>query len=189
MLVCRFYRSNMQRIDADNLLKHVCDSANGILWEDDSQVTLVLGEVMFDPNQPRTIILAGNHASTMLRGDDANRECEHCTVLFRPASGRGRTQRFCSVPCSHAARVTVLESRICRYCRSAFQPKTKKQVLCSRACRTEEMRGENRGRGGPKSRCTGCGKELSHRRGGLCRDCWQANPGFYATSVLEEENA
>jgi Holliday junction resolvase RusA-like endonuclease len=70
MLACRFYRASAQRIDADNLLKHVCDSANGVLWKDDSQVTLIIGEVQHDTVRPRTIMLAGNHESTLRRGDD-----------------------------------------------------------------------------------------------------------------------
>jgi Holliday junction resolvase RusA-like endonuclease len=182
MLACRFYRSNAQRVDADNLLKHVCDSANGVLWKDDSQVTLALAELHYDPARPRTIILAGNHASTLLRGDDRQQPCAHCDELFLPLPGR-REQRFCSTACAYAARTTALPAKACEQCGESFRPTTKRQILCSRECHTEWLRGRNRGRGGPMSRCTECGKELAHRRGGRCRDCWRANPNFYKTGT------
>ena len=184
MLVCRFYRSNFQRVDTDNLLKHVCDSANGTLWNDDSQVTFVLGELQYDPTAPRTVILAGNHVSTLRRGDDRSEPCAHCGVMFIPSPGR-RHQRFCSTPCAHAARTTSLSPITCSQCGSTFQPTTKAQFLCGKTCRAEHMRNRNKSKGGPKSRCTECGKELSHRRGGRCRDCWRANPGFYGNGSGE----
>jgi len=185
MLVCRFYRGNYQRIDTDNLLKHVCDSANGILWKDDSQVTLVLGEVLYDPQRPRTIILAGNHASTLLRGMDAHRECERCRNLFVPPTGKLRdAQRFCSSKCAYAARLTALPVATCKQCGEAYQPKTKRQVLCSPLCRVEWMRNRNKSKGGPPSRCAECGKELTHRRGGRCRECWRKAPGFYGDAKV-----
>jgi Holliday junction resolvase RusA-like endonuclease len=113
MLACRFYRSNFQRVDADNLLKHVCDSANGVLWKDDSQVTFISGELLYDAHEPRTLIVAGNHTSSLVRGVDAELVCPQCGRSFMPAS-RGPTksrQRFCSQACQHAARRTGLRPR------------------------------------------------------------------------------
>jgi Holliday junction resolvase RusA-like endonuclease len=180
MLVCRFYRANYQRIDADNLLKHVCDSANGILWADDSQVTLVLGEVLYDAEHPRTVILAGNHASTLLRGVDAQRPCEHCGKLYQPTPGRKRDeQRFCSRECNYAGRVTVLTDRACGQCGDTFHPTTKTQFLCSAVCRAESLRAKRKAKATPLSNCSECGKQLTHRRGGRCRDCWRANSRTY----------
>ena len=187
MLACRFYRSNYQRIDADNLLKHVCDSATGILWQDDSQVTLVLGDIQFDKERPRTVIVAGNHYSTLERGDDALRPCTHCDKPFMPTPGRPRDeQRFCSSRCSYAARTTVLAEITCPQCRKSFRPRTKTQIVCSRTCAGNRLTGQNRAKGGPMSCCTDCGKELAHRRGGRCRDCWRKDPGFYPkTEVVQ----
>jgi len=181
MLVCRFYRSNFQRIDADNLIKHVCDSGNGVLWADDSQVTLVLGEIQYDRENPRTVILVGNHASTLLRGTDEQRPCVHCGLLYTPHPGRGRDQqRFCSPRCSYDARTTVLSDIQCAQCGKTFRPTTKTQTLCSRACRADLLRAKRRAAAAPFSRCTECDKELKQRRGGRCRDCWRKNPRFYA---------
>lgn len=181
MLACRFYRANYQRIDADNLLKHVCDSANRLLWEDDSQATLVLGEVLYDAEHPRTVIIAGNHDSTLLRGSDAQRHCEHCGKLYGPTPGRRRDeQRFCSRECNYAGRATVLTDRACRQCGQTFHPTTKAQTLCSADCRAESLRAKRRAAAPPMSTCSECGKQLTHRRGGRCRECWRANSRTYA---------
>lgn len=190
MLVCRFYRSDFQRIDTDNLLKHVCDSANKLWWHDDSQVTLLLGEALHDPVHPRTIVLAGNHASTLRRGDDRKRACEHCGESYLPAAGeRMRVQRFCSQACGHAARAVVLTPIPCPVCGSDFQPTTKAQQMCSPECRAEKLRGRNRGRGKPLSVCSSCGKQLAHYRGGRCRVCWLAAPGVYPEQMPLDEEA
>lgn len=180
MVACRFYRPDAQRVDVDNLLKHVCDSANGVLWEDDSQATLVFGEIMHDAERPRTVIVAGNHRSTLLRGDDRRRPCEHCDGLFLPST---KTARFCSQACSHAGRTTMLVEVACPQCGGAFRPKTKTQKLCSRECVSAQLTGMARSQGHPLSECETCGRRLTHYRGGRCRDCWRAAPGFYVAQV------
>lgn len=183
MLACRFYRSNFQRIDTDNLLKHICDSANGLLWKDDSQVTFALGEVHYDRDRPRTIIMAANHASTLLRGDDLRRECEGCGNLFMPAAGRKNgpmVQRFCSQACHLEVRRKLRDPIQCKSCGNDFHPKQSKQTMCSPECRADWMRNRPR----PKkqvSNCTTCGKQLSHSRGGRCRECWRADPRVVPT--------
>lgn len=70
-LVCIFYRPDRRRIDGDNMLKHILDAANSIVFQDDSQVTATLGIVEYDKNNPRTIVLFGDHVSTMKRGTAA----------------------------------------------------------------------------------------------------------------------
>lgn len=66
-LVCLFFRPDRQRIDVDNLLKHVCDAANGVLWVDDTQCTAIAGVIGLDRDDPRTVIAVGVHESTMIR--------------------------------------------------------------------------------------------------------------------------
>ena len=73
-LACVFYRPNKQRIDTDNMLKHVCDSANGILWADDSQCTAIMGIAVLDADNPRTVVVVGEHVSTLKRGVNASRK-------------------------------------------------------------------------------------------------------------------
>lgn len=173
-LGCVFFRPNKQRIDVDNMLKHVCDAANGIAWVDDSQVTAVYGVAELDSSYPRTILVFAQHRSTLLRGTDNVRPCEHCGKPF-PMVGR-TTKRFCGYECSLKAKGYDLSKPIpCKQCGKSFRRTTTKQFLCSIECRAASRLKVPRG-GGDPSRCADCGKELSHRRGGRCRECWRANP-------------
>lgn len=76
-LGCIFYRRTRGTIDADNMLKHVCDAGNRVAWLDDNQITAVLGVIEYDPAAPRTCIVIGPHHSTM-----------HRNPLPRPATVR-----------------------------------------------------------------------------------------------------
>jgi Holliday junction resolvase RusA-like endonuclease len=174
-LGCVFFRPNKQRIDVDNMLKHVCDAANGIAWVDDSQVTAVYGVAELDIQHPRTVLVFARHQSTLTRGTDNMRPCEHCGTPF-PLVGKA-TKRFCGGDCSRKARGRDLSEPVpCKQCGAPFRRRTKAQIMCSRECRVEHQRGRNRARGIPRSMCEDCGKRLSHSRGGRCRDCWRANP-------------
>ena len=66
-MVCVFYRPDRRVADNDNMLKHVCDSANGVLWRDDSQCTALAGFIELDRTTPRTVIVIGGHDSTLVR--------------------------------------------------------------------------------------------------------------------------
>ncbi|MEW2568416.1 RusA family crossover junction endodeoxyribonuclease [Streptomyces sp. NPDC047070] len=100
-LGCVFFRSSRQEIDGDNMLKHICDAGNGLLWVDDSQVTGKYGGIELDVDYPRTVLVVAPHVSTMLRGTDHVQECAHCTGSFRPSR---RAQQFCSRDCSAGSR-------------------------------------------------------------------------------------
>lgn len=136
MLACRFYRPNQHRIDADNMLKHVCDSANGLWWADDSQVTLILGEILYDATNPRTVIVAGHHASTLLRGADRAKPCPRCGEVFRPKT---TGQKHCSRSCADASR------------RRAGQPKTPNRSRCEE-CGVDLAHSQG-------GRCRSCGRQ------------------------------
>lgn len=176
-LVCIFYRPNKQRIDVDNMLKHVCDAANGILWIDDSQCTALLGIAELDEKNPRTVVALAPHVSTLTRGSDAVKSCELCGTTFNTI-GVSKRRRFCSRKCARlAASGSWLEELVaCAQCGKEFRRRTKAQKMCSPACRSDSVRGRNRSRGKPKSICPECGKTLTHNRGGRCRECWRANP-------------
>jgi Holliday junction resolvase RusA-like endonuclease len=63
-----FYRRTAQRVDVDNLIKHFLDSANGILWLDDCQITRISAELHLDRTSPRTEWRLTEHRdSTMVR--------------------------------------------------------------------------------------------------------------------------
>lgn len=171
-LAAVFYRPNRQRIDADNLLKHVCDSATGILWADDSQVTAVVGVIELDPGLPRTVIATSRHASTLTRGSDWTNTCVQCGDAF-VVDPRNNARRYCSNECSDQARGYHLKATVpCAQCGEPFRRAASSQKYCGPPCRAAAVRGSKRPSGVPFSICPDCGIELSHRRGGRCRRCW-----------------
>lgn len=175
-LGCVFFRPNRQRIDVDNMLKHVCDSANGIAWLDDSQVTAVYGIAEFDAEYPRTVVVMGRHHSSLMRGTDAELVCPECGSRFM-GYGTKRQRVHCSTACANKALGRRLSEPVdCKQCGKPFRRKTTAQVLCSEACRREHIKGIPRPKRAQRSRCETCDKELAHKRGGRCRDCWRADP-------------
>lgn len=100
-IACVFHRPNRNRADVDNLLKHVLDAANGVLFADDSQVTGIVGAVELDEQDPRTEVAIGEHSSSMTRGSDWMIACAVCQSMFTPATA---TRRYCSRACAGIAR-------------------------------------------------------------------------------------
>ena len=175
-LGCIFFRSNRQRIDADNMLKHVCDAANGIVYHDDSQVTAVLGIVELDADSPRTVVMIANHVTTMSRGTDATIPCPQCE---KPMTliGRKKQPEFCGRACRNKANGRDLSTPIpCAHCQQPFKRTTQAQRMCSPECRADNLRGQRKAKAKPRSACEECGKTLAHTRGGRCRECWRLDP-------------
>lgn len=54
-----FHRESRQVVDLDNLIKHFCDAANGVLWVDDCQITAITGRLALDRERPRTLFIVG----------------------------------------------------------------------------------------------------------------------------------
>lgn len=174
-LGCVFFRPSYQRIDTDNMLKHVSDSANGVLWVDDSQVTALIGFTELDPEMPRTIVVLTRHHSTMRRGSDLVRPCEICGKDMQMI-GKNPSKRSCSKVCTTRLKGHVpLDALVpCPQCGGMFTRKQQYQQLCSVECRAARIAGSNRRRAHlPLSECMDCGKTLTHRHGGRCRDCWR----------------
>lgn len=67
IVACAFYLPDLRTRDTDNLVKHCLDSANGIVWSDDRQVTGEIGYVELDRERPRTIMLVGADERTSVR--------------------------------------------------------------------------------------------------------------------------
>ncbi len=98
---CIFHRSNHQRMDIDNMLKAVLDAGTRAgVWDDDSQVTALIGILEYDPEKPRTIICLGDHRSSLKRGENILPVCENCGKKFR-AFGNRRvgSAKWCSIEC------------------------------------------------------------------------------------------
>ncbi len=177
-MACLFYRPNRQRIDTDNLIKHVCDAANGVLWIDDSQCTAVMGIVELDSERPRTVIVVGEHSSSLTRGTDAAIACQVCGGPIYLDDVRGKPPKTCSPACrtkipGAPGSLAILVP--CAQCARPFKRINHAQKLCSDQCRYDLLRDRKRRAAKPFSRCSTCGAELAHRRGGRCRNCWRAD--------------
>ena len=172
-LGCVFYRSNRQRIDTDNLIKHVCDAANGILWVDDSQCTAVMGIIEHDSDNPRTLVVVGQHISTMARGTDYVGSCAACGKTFQ--LGKFATRKTCSSECAIRVRgyKPLGTALTCPQCKQKFVPTTAYRKMCSPACRVASITARRKGKAKPRSQCARCGVTLTHCRGGECRPCWR----------------
>lgn len=171
-LVCIFYRSSKQRIDTDNMLKHVCDSANKIAWLDDSQVTAITGIMELDVENPRTVIGIAPHSSTMTKGVDSKRKCKLCDT-FILLKGLWDKKIYCN-DCRYkdvSRNKIIREPKKCLMCDNIFSPRVN-QTLCSHACRGKLLSSRKKAKFRNFSRCSVCDAELAHRRGGKCRPCW-----------------
>jgi Holliday junction resolvase RusA-like endonuclease len=191
-MACIFYRPNLQRIDADNMLKHVCDAANGILWLDDSQCTAIMGVVELDRDNPRTVVVIGEHISTLRRGDANAVACQVCgTLIPLTKYMAGHIPKTCSRDCSMKARgYESLESPVpCEQCGNDFRKITRTTRFCSQQCRIDWMTARRKGLARPFSRCLDCDKELAHWRGGRCRDCWRAEVARIKALTTRETQA
>lgn len=69
----RFFRASAQVVDLDNLVKHWLDSANGVLFVDDQQVTRISAELHLDRELPRTEWMIRNHPESSMIRDLTNR--------------------------------------------------------------------------------------------------------------------
>lgn len=171
-LVAVFYRSNHQRIDADNLMKLVMDAGtqSGI-WKDDCQVTHQLSVVELDAERPRTIVALSPVTSSLNRHPDIEFICQRCGVTFaRPrvyASGRA-PQKYCSSAC----RAEPLGMACCPKCDTVFDRKKAGQRYCSDACRLSCVgRRKSAAQQRPPALCTKCGDRVSRREYLFCAKC------------------
>jgi Holliday junction resolvase RusA-like endonuclease len=172
-VACVFFRSNRQRIDADNMLKHVMDAATGVIWKDDSQVTAQAGFVEYDPAAPRTIIAIGQHNSSLTREVPAERVCAKCGGLFRP-HWHGSEAKFCSRGCAARSRGQDLREQVrCGQCGTEFRRHVAGQRYCSDKCRLDYLHNLTRSKTVPKPMCRICGEKLSRHGYALCRPCWR----------------
>jgi Holliday junction resolvase RusA-like endonuclease len=172
---CVFFRSSFQRVDVDNMLKHVLDSATGTCWVDDSQVTAVAGFVELDRKHPRTIIVVGLHQSTMKRESTLlEGVCETCGKGFTYPHWRKTRKRFCSSRCVSRSRGQDLSELVpCRHCATPFKRMNSRSTLCSSECRIAWMRGKKQAARAPLNTCDDCGKQLANRGADRCRECWR----------------
>lgn len=172
-VACVFFRGNRQRIDVDNMLKHVMDAANKICWHDDSQVTAQLGIIELDRGRPRTVIAIGEHITTMERTGRAKKErqCLSCGQAF---ISKQHDPKFCSRECAARARGEKLSELIpCGWCGTHFKRRTASVRFCSNDCRLASLHENKRSKSRIPARCVDCGAKLSKPGYARCRSCWR----------------
>ena len=73
----QFYRSTRQVVDLDNLLKHLHDAAEGVIWVNDCQITAYgVIELHLDREDPRTDLAVEIHSGASM------------TRLYDPVTGK-----------------------------------------------------------------------------------------------------
>lgn len=133
-VICLFFRSNRQRIDCDNMIKQFLDAATGVCWVDDCQVTAQLGIVEYDPDRPRTVVVIGEHRSTLVREPGKQFICALCGEPFTTPRQSGK---FCSRRCASLSKGADLSEPVpCARCKKPFKRRTVKQKFCSVQCRS-----------------------------------------------------
>lgn len=132
-VACVFFRKSRQRVDVDNLMKAVLDSGTRAgVWDDDSQVTALVGIIQHDPVRPRTVVCFGDHVSSLTRGDAAKIPCRKCGTLFFPGgAARRQNGKFCSLKC----KMTLDEPVTCPGCGGPFKRRNSNSKYCSLRCR------------------------------------------------------
>ena len=170
---CLFFRSNRQRIDADNLLKFILDAGTGVCWNDDSQVTAIAGFIEHEPQRPRTLLVVGPHQSSMGRTGigSTQRECRSCRARFWTWN---KAAKFCSRSCMARANERLAGEIACAWCQKPFRRRTTKQIFCGDPCRMQRLIAGRRAHAVVKPDCRSCGKPLSRHGYALCRACWRS---------------
>lgn len=170
-LVARFFRPTMQRIDVDNLMKHLLDCANGIVVEDDSQITTLFGTVDLDRERPRTVIVVAPYENTAFVRGSVELTCAGCGKTFSRRRSDNLTQRstagfavYCSPTCRPPRNKATVS---CASCGREFERRLAAQRFCSPTCRNQARTIH------AATYCRSCGRKTSKPGYGLCRDCWR----------------
>lgn len=166
-----FYRDSAHRVDVDNMVKHVFDSANKVVFVDDAQVTCLVATVKVDRENPRTELVIYEHDSDhRVPGITEKRTCERCGVVFKYRALKTRIdRRFCSRKCIKVPG----EIGKCATCSCEFV-KAQRDTYCSNECRLVALHQSNRVR--EPGKCA-CGATLSRNGITRCRKCYLSRSG------------
>jgi len=142
----KFLNGTRQRRDVDNMLKLLLDGLNKVAWDDDNQVTEVIGLKIYlgDKALARTEVRIYRLGLSSAK----RRSCEECGKDFITYDSLPN-QRHCSGACfSESRRKSRLQD--CEHCGVAFDRHGgSKRRFCSRECRSEAGR--------VTMNCTTCG--------------------------------
>lgn len=91
---CLFIAKTRQRRDIDNMIKLICDAANGMIWEDDRQVVELFARKLVDKNDPRTEVMIYKTDSLTT----PKITCLICGIPFKTYPSWTK-RRYCSQEC------------------------------------------------------------------------------------------
>jgi len=91
-VVCIFVVPDARTRDEDNMMKHVKDAANGVVYHDDRQVTGEAARTELDRDAPRTLILIGDNDSTLDRTVDLDVIAQRKQAAARRKLEKGRAE-------------------------------------------------------------------------------------------------
>lgn len=172
-IVAIFFRPNFQRIDADNLMKLVMDSATlAKVWSDDCYVTAQASFMEMDRERPRTVIAFCQTESSL----DRTRmfSCVICAKDFR-RSGNATFKnppKTCSVACRQALYWRDLKPATCPKCGTDFRRQAAGQRYCSDECKAAPRKKRLPNQIQPaRPRCQSCGGPVSRREYQQCSNC------------------
>lgn len=169
-----FVRQNHQRTDVDNMLKQLLDSANKVAWDDDVQVTFVVGACRVDVDRPRTIVCIGRDVGGPRDSREKTSSCKNCGRLFSWTKSPSQNDRvFCGKKCAvvtNGQSLTALAR--CGFCQKDFKRTNAKSKYCSNACRLSALHAGRRKKSPGK--CDTCGTKTSRPEYKRCRECWRS---------------
>ena len=141
-----------------------------------------MGVVELDADRPRTVVAIGEHVSTLKRGSDDTVDCRTCgktDPLSSRMRGHAPEDLLAEVPGRPASATRELAELVpCQECGRKFRRQVRRS--CSGPAEPIQSGTKAKRRWVPYSLCMDCGKELAHRRGGRCRDCWKAGMSPHA---------
>lgn len=159
-----FSIKNRKRIDVDNLIKAVLDSATGIIWRDDNQVREIVAKLITDNGDSASILVY------RLIDDSGIMTCPQCGKKFRrPPSTRGRG--YCSIQCYSDANRRTLK---CKECGKDYTLPTSIAAhvrFCSHSCASKYWHKHSPKAPTPQTKCADCGRKVSRREYVRCLAC------------------
>lgn len=168
-----FFRSNFQRIDADNLMKLVLDAGTKAdAWVDDCYITAQSSFIEFDRENPRSIIVLVPTKSSLDRSFRFT--CQICNKKFdrKGRAAHSKPPKFCSTECRQQGYVLDRATANCLNCYTVFTRETARQRYCSKECgqasrKVRKLRTDQQ----PPSVCEVCGDRVSRREYRRCANC------------------
>lgn len=130
----KFYCSDRQRRDIDNMTKAVFDALNGVAWRDDMQVIRLSAEIHRDGTESRTEL------EVFTVGESLEKDCIVCGKPLPRVRRRFDRAKFCSMECRNEYQRKG-ESVPCSVCgtvvyRQIGKIETNQDHFCSIECRS-----------------------------------------------------